>query len=105
MITEDVVRSALRTVIDPELGFNIVDLGLIYNIHIDSSSHASSLVSITMTLTTPGCPLGPFFLNQVKEVVAMAAQIQPEAVDVQIIFDPPWSQDMMSDELKLQMGI
>lgn len=104
MISEAAVRQALATVIDPELGYNIIDLGLVYRIEI-STDPLMPHVEITMTLTTPGCPLAPFFHQQVQEAVAAAAAIKPEDVNVILTFDPPWSPNAVSEDVKLQLGL
>ena len=98
-MTETQVRKTLKGVIDPELGINIVDLGLIYEVKIEGKR-----VEIVMTLTTPGCPLGGFFCDQVREAVAAGLKIESEQVGVEIVFDPPWSQELMSEEAKAQLG-
>jgi metal-sulfur cluster biosynthetic enzyme len=99
MLSTADINTALATIIDPELGFNIVDLGLIYHIDI-----TSMLITITMTLTSPGCPLAPFFIDQVKEVVGHAANLSPDQIIVNITFDPPWSMDALSPDMKLKLG-
>jgi metal-sulfur cluster biosynthetic enzyme len=99
MPTDSEIREALRTVIDPELGVNIVDLGLVYRIDIDNESRAH----ITMTMTTPACPLGDYL----KDLAASAIRERVSSVDhVDITFewDPPWSPDMMSAEARRQLG-
>ena len=100
MISKTDILNALKTVIDPELGFNIVDLGLIYKVEINPTS-----IKITMTLTTPGCPLAPFFNNQVKETAATAANLQAEDVEVNIVFDPPWSPEAIHPDIRLELGL
>lgn len=96
-VTEEQVREALSTVNDPELGFNIVDLGLVYNIAIDGSK-----VEVEMTLTSMACPLGPQMVAEAREAVARLEGV--EEVDVKVVFSPPWSPDMMRDELKWIFG-
>lgn len=98
------VKKALKTVIDPELGQNIVDLGLVYDINLKSQNANLKSVHIVMTLTTPGCPLGSWFVEQVKQAVAAGLKIDEEDVMVEITFDPPWSQEMMTDEVRAEMG-
>ena len=89
----------LRTVFDPEIPVNIYDLGLIYRIDIQDDG----AVDIDMTLTAPGCPVAQTFPgvveNKVKEVDGV------ESAHVELVWDPPWSQDNMTDEVKLQLGI
>jgi len=102
-MTEASVRALLKTVIDPELGINVVDLGLLYGV--DFPQEGDKKVGIRMTLTTPGCPLGPYFIEQVSSVVANGLGIPTEAVEVQFVFDPPWTQDMMDEEAIAQLGL
>jgi metal-sulfur cluster biosynthetic enzyme len=92
------LRNALRQVIDPEIYENIVDLGLVYNINVQPQDH----VVVTMTLTTPHCPMGPEIVENVqKTIVAEGAQ----SVDVNIVWEPMWTPNMMTDALKAQLGI
>ena len=96
-ITTDQVRSALSDVIDPELGINVVDLGLIYNILIEGNK-----ISIDMTLTTPGCPLAAMLAGNVEQALREAF---PDAdVEVSLVWDPPWSPEMLSEDAKTQLG-
>jgi len=99
MVTEEAIREALKEVYDPEIPFNIVDLGLIYNIDIREGGQ----VNILMTLTTPWCPVGPFLAEQVREVVKLVPGV--EEVEVEITFDPPWDPSMMSEEAKEGLGM
>ncbi len=96
-ITNEQVRSALENVIDPELGINVVDLGLIYNILIDEKK-----ISIDMTLTTPGCPLAGMLAGNVEQ--ALREAFPDMEVDVSLVWDPPWSPEMLSEEAKAQLG-
>jgi metal-sulfur cluster biosynthetic enzyme len=96
-IPETAIREALRLVIDPELGINIVDLGLVYAIEIDGAR-----VRVVMTMTTPACPLSDY----VKDLIDSALrQSVPEVEDVEIdlVWEPPWDADMMSDEARQQL--
>ncbi|MBT9259124.1 MAG: metal-sulfur cluster assembly factor [Clostridiales bacterium] len=93
---EDQVMEALSKVIDPELGMNIVELGLVYDVTL-----AGKYVQVTMTLTTPGCPLGFVIDDEVRRVLT---ELGFEEVDVNIVFDPPWTPDRMSDEAKIKLG-
>lgn len=95
-LAADRIRTALRQVIDPELGFNIVDLGLIYDIEI-----IDSLAAITMTTTTRGCPATDYLQNGAAEAARGVAGI--EAVDVRLSYDPPWNPEMMSDAAKAEL--
>jgi len=106
MLTPEEVTKVLKTVIDPELGYNIVDLGLIYNVEIipktqDNPPH----IVITMTLTTPGCPLAPYFSQTIRQTVASAAAIDPDQVEINLTFEPPWSPEALTEELRLEMGL
>jgi metal-sulfur cluster biosynthetic enzyme len=103
-MTQEEITTILKTIIDPELGYNIVDLGLIYNIKTTSLPNDQT-ISITMTLTSPGCPLAPYFIDQIKTSLATAASLPEDAVIVDITFDPPWSQEVMSEEIKFKLGL
>ena len=102
MPTQEEVRDALRTVEDPELHMGIVDLGLVYGI--DVSGPAGDTVAVTMTLTSPMCPVGPMFKEAVLNKVQSMEGVSSAAVD--ITFDPPWDpREMASDDVKLALGI
>lgn len=94
----ELVRRMLRTVIDPELGVNIVDLGLLYDIVVDDGGN----VAIAMTLTTPGCPLGGFLDDQIR--ICLTALPQVREVRVELVWEPPWEPQAMSDVAKEQLG-
>jgi len=94
---EQKVREALRNVIDPELRINIVDLGLIYDVREEGGE-----VEVELTLTSPGCPLAGVIDERIKEVVGKVEGVKE--VIVEIVWDPPWTQDMMSDEAKAELG-
>lgn len=98
MVTEDVIVEALREVYDPELHYNIYDLGLVYDITIDDGK-----VGVLMTLTTPACPIGPMVTEQLQETLRLIPGIKD--VDIQWTFDPAWNPDMMTDEAKADLGI
>jgi metal-sulfur cluster biosynthetic enzyme len=98
MVTEDVIVEALREVYDPELHYNIYDLGLVYDITI-----ADGNVGVLMTLTTPACPIGPMLSEQLQETLRLIPGIKD--VDIQWTFDPAWNPDMMTDEAKADLGI
>ncbi|MDY6774200.1 MAG: iron-sulfur cluster assembly protein, partial [Candidatus Nanohaloarchaea archaeon] len=89
---EEEVREKLKQVIDPELGINIVDLGLVYEIEPDTEGG----VHVLMTLTTPGCPLHEVFREEVKKNVSELEGMEEEDVEVELTFDPPWSREDMS---------
>lgn len=100
---EDKVWIQLKTCFDPEIPVNIVDLGLVYNCNIVPLGKGDQRVEIVMTLTAPGCGMGPVLVGEIEQKIR---QIQGVAdVKVDLVFDPPWSRDMMSDEAKLQLGL
>jgi len=97
-LTTDEVIKKLSTIKDPELGINIYDLGLIYDIKIDEGNN----VNITMTLTTVNCPVADSFpLDVAKNITSLENTGQ---VKVKLTFDPPWNKDMMSDDARLALG-
>ena len=98
MPDETTVYEALKQIYDPEVGINIVDMGLIYSLNIDGDN-----VDITMTLTSPGCPVGPQILGEVDSVVKGLGGV--ENVDIKVVWSPPWSPDMLSEEARDQLGI
>jgi len=100
---EALVWSQMRTVFDPEIPVNIVDLGLIYTCHMTKDEDDNRIAHVTMTLTAPGCGMGPFIADDVKYKIEIIPTVKEAQVEV--VFDPPWSKDMMSDEAKLQTGI
>lgn len=102
-MTKKQIEKILRGVNDPELGINIVDLGLVYLID-TSNQTPDTRIKIVMTLTTPGCPLAGWFVQEVRGAVARGLKIPEEQVLVEITFDPPWSQELMTEEAKLQLG-
>ncbi|WHY78955.1 metal-sulfur cluster assembly factor [Neobacillus sp. WH10] len=93
------IMGALELVIDPELGVDIVNLGLVYNVEIDDKGMAT----ITMTLTTMGCPLAGTIVDQVKRALADIPEIKD--TEVNIVWNPPWNKDMMSRYAKIALGI
>ena len=96
--SEDKIREALCTVDDPEVGMNIVDLGLVYRIDI-----APELVRIELTMTTPACPLGDLISENAHRAVR-AALPEGAAVEVALVWDPPWTPDMMSESARQTFG-
>ena len=92
------VQEALASIFDPEIPVNLLDLGLIYDVAIDGS-----LVTVTMTLTAPGCGMGPVLVDDVKYRVGKVPGV--ETVEVELVFDPPWSREMMSEEAQLELGM
>jgi len=97
-LSEELVRSRLRAVIDPELGVNIVDLGLVYGIELEERG----TVAIEMTLTTPGCPLGGFLDDQIRAALAVLPQVRD--VRLELVWEPPWQPEAMSDAAREQLG-
>lgn len=92
------VLDALRGVDDPELGINIVDLGLVYDVHIEGDA-----VHVTYTLTTMGCPIGPMIEQQIKQVIEPIEGI--DRVEAEMVLTPPWTPDKMSEEAKAALGM
>lgn len=98
--TEENIKTTLKQVDDPEIGVNIVDLGLIYEVNLKENEE----VQVVMTLTTPFCPVGPSIKQQVANVIKKDVE-GVEKVDVQFTFNPPWDKEMMSDDAKDELGI
>ena len=98
MVTEDVIVEGLREVYDPELHYNIYDLGLIYEVGIDEGD-----VHILLTLTTPACPIGPMIVEQINENIGLIPGVKD--VDVEITFDPAWNPEKMTDEARADLGL
>ena len=96
---ESEIANVLKNIYDPEIPVNIYDLGLIYNIDVDEKNN----INITMTLTAPNCPIADSLLNEVEQQVKKIEGIQE--VNVNLVFDPPWDKEMMSDEAKLELGL
>jgi FeS assembly SUF system protein len=96
---EPQIVAALKTIFDPEIPVNIHDLGLIYDVLVD----ASSTVGVRMTLTAPNCPAAQILPGQVEQAVRGVEGVSSVIVDV--VFDPPWDRDRMSDAAKLQLGL
>lgn len=88
----------LKNIYDPEIPVNIYELGLIYEIKIDDANH----VDILMTLTSPNCPVAESLPQEVKDEVARLKEVK--SAEVELTFDPPWDQEMLSDEAKLELG-
>ena len=100
-IDPDQVHETLKTIYDPEIAVNIVDLGLVYDCRIDSGN--PNRVHIQMTLTAPGCGMGPVLVDEIKLRLLRVPNVHDVVVD--LVFDPPWSRDMMSDEAQLELGL
>ncbi|MEC8075289.1 MAG: putative Fe-S cluster assembly protein SufT [Pseudomonadota bacterium] len=92
------VWHALRSVYDPEIPVNIADLGLIYAVRVEDDK-----VDIDMTLTAPGCGMGPVLIEEVKDRVRQVPNLTD--VEVALVFEPPWSRDMMTEEAQLELGV
>jgi metal-sulfur cluster biosynthetic enzyme len=97
MATADEVTDALREVIDPELGLDFVELGLIYEVTVDGGS-----VHVTYTLTSPGCPIGPQVSEQIEEFVMELDGV--DDVQSTMTFTPPWTPELMSEDAKFALG-
>lgn len=95
---EEKIVKMLRTVFDPEIPVNVYDLGLIYKIDIDDDAK----LKIDMTLTAPNCPAADFILEDIRMKLESIEGLK--SVDVNLVFEPEWNQDMMSDEAKLELG-
>ncbi len=100
---EALVWKQLATCFDPEIPINIVDLGLIYDCSLEDSDDSSYRVKIRMTLTAPGCGMGDMLTRDVRERLLEIPRIRE--IDVELVFDPPWSWSMMSDAARLQTGM
>ena len=97
MVDEEEVTEALSNVIDPELGLDFVELGLVYGVEIDGGT-----VNVTFTLTTPACPIGPQVSEQMQEFVGEIEGV--EEVVPNMVFTPPWSPEKMSEDAKFALG-
>jgi len=100
---EEVIWQQLKTCFDPEIPINVVDLGLIYRLDVSSSTDGQRSVNIDMTLTAPGCGMGEILVQDAQEKIAVIPTVAD--VRVELVFDPPWNQSMMSDEARLQTGL
>ena len=98
-LTRDSVTEALKTVYDPEIPVNVVDLGLIYDVQVNDGGN----VYVQMTLTFPGCGMGPFIAQQAEWAIQDLDGV--EEVEIELVFDPPWSPELISEEAKAQLGI
>ena len=96
-LSEEQVRLALRRVKDPEIGLNIIDLGLVYDVTVDGAD-----VTVDMSLTSPGCPAGPQILQEAEEQVRTLTGIG--AVNVNLIWSPPWTPDRIEPRVRAYMG-
>lgn len=96
---KDSMMSALENVIDPELGVDIVNLGLVYDVDLTDEGQAT----VTMTLTSIGCPMGPMIVDQVKTALGELPEVKE--TEANIVWNPPWSKDNMSRYAKIALGI
>ncbi len=96
---KDSMLGALENVIDPELGIDIVNLGLVYDVDLDDEGVAT----VTMTLTSMGCPLGPVIVDQVNTALGELPEVK--STNVNIVWNPPWSKDKMSRYAKMALGV
>ena len=97
MATKEEVLEVLRQVEDPELGMDIVDLGLLYEVEVDNST-----AKVTYSLTSMGCPAGPMIADGIIDVASSVPGV--ESVEAELTFDPPWTPDLMSDDAKFILG-
>lgn len=103
MLNEDMVRAALKNVIDPEIGLNIVDLGLVYGVDIADEGKS---VRVDMTLTTPACPAGPMILDSAKQEVGTLKDVYPnlENISINLVWTPFWNPSLMSEDAREELG-
>ena len=99
VITQETVIEAMKDVFDPEIPVNVVDLGLVYDVEVD----AENSVYVVMTLTAPGCGMGPFIAQQAEWRIAEVEGV--EDVTVEMVFDPPWTPEMITDDGKKLLGL
>jgi len=97
-LTAEAVLETLKTVYDPEIPVNVVDLGLVYDVQVKEKD-----VYVQMSLTFPGCGMGPFIAQQAEWAIQDLEGV--EEVEIELVFDPPWSPDLISEEARSQLGI
>ncbi|ASK33190.1 putative Fe-S cluster assembly protein SufT [Alloalcanivorax mobilis] len=106
-VREQDLQHALGTIFDPEIPVNIVDLGLVYGCDViqrtADSGEKQNVVQVRMTLTAPNCGMGPVLVGDVEDRLAKVPNV--DAVEVALIFDPPWSREMMTEEAQLELGL
>lgn len=102
-VSQEQVYRELRQVYDPEIPVNIVELGLVYDLAIDQLPEGGSRVAVKMTLTAPGCGMGDIIADDAKRRIEALPGVAD--ADVQVVFDPPWNQSMMSEAAKLELGM
>jgi probable FeS assembly SUF system protein SufT len=101
-VNMDDVHKALRTIYDPEIPVNIVDLGLVYGCELVKED-GRQVIAIRMTLTAPGCGMGPVLVDEIRHRLKKIPNVDDVRVD--LVFDPPWSRDMMTEEAQLELGL
>ena len=99
----DEIKENLKTVFDPEIPVNVVDLGLIYRIEIEERKDKKRFAVVDLTLTAPGCGMGPVIAEDVKGKILELPGI--DDAEVEIVWDPPWTQDLISEEGKMELGL
>ena len=97
-VTQQLIYESLRNVFDPEIPVNVVDLGLIYDVQVKEND-----VYVQMTLTFPGCGMGPYIAQQAEWAIQEIEGV--DEVEIELVFDPPWTPELISEEAKAQMGI
>ena len=97
-VSKEDILETLKTVYDPEIPVNVVDLGLVYDVQINDND-----VYVQMTLTFPGCGMGPYIAHQAEWAIQDMEGV--EEVEIEMVFDPPWSPDLISEEAKAQLGL
>jgi probable FeS assembly SUF system protein SufT len=100
---EEIIWDQIRTCYDPEIPVNIVDLGLIYQCEVNRNKEDEREVTVYMTLTAPGCGMGEILVEDVREKVSIIPTITK--TEVELTFDPPWNQEMMSEAARLELGL
>jgi metal-sulfur cluster biosynthetic enzyme len=103
-LTQELVFTRLKTLLDPELGVNIVDLGLIYAVDL-TAEQGKPHIKVTMTLTSPGCPLASVFDPMLRESLQDLVSDPDEDISIELTFDPPWTPDMMTEEVRLELAL
>ena len=103
MLTEEMVRTALKNVLDPEIGLDVINLGLVYNVDIQDQGKR---VSVDMTLTTPACPAGPQILEQARREIGALKDVYQDLEDVNInlVWTPFWNPSMMTEDAREELG-
>lgn len=103
MLNEDMVFAALKNVYDPEIGLNIVDLGLVYGVDV---ADEGKQVNVNMTLTTPACPAGPMIIESAQKEIMTLRDVHPQLEDAKInlVWTPFWNPSMMSEDAKAELG-